>query len=259
MYDVTLINLTADARSAAVDANRVDFRALPAERLRELLQNFAALDAIENASADPEVRVQTHGRSFLVHSARGKLILQDVLNRDVATQSMTAEEAMSEIDGSAAVARAMRAQTAVPWVVPAEEIVTSPAPRQRARRIALVAVATLLLAALVALRLDRGEGRAFPGFTPLAENEAAAIRATLAGVYLTGTEPGDHGISIFDTGEVRLFQFRAGDTPGLVYADAKLGRRGEAVCIATDQPGGLITVPNQTSLVYCGETYNRVP
>jgi hypothetical protein len=76
---------------------------------------------------------------------------------------------------------------------------------------------------------------------------------------MTGTQPGQHGIVLTTTGELRLFELRAVDAPRVVRATGELGRVGPTLCLATDQPGGLITVPDRDTLVYCGETYKRIP
>jgi hypothetical protein len=258
MFNVTLINLAADARSAVVDAPRTEFRGIRDDRMRELLGNFCEIDAVENATADPELRVQTQAQSFLIHTAGKKLILHDVLNRDAASQLLTVDELMAELDGSASAARIL-SYTAQPWATrAAEEPIAPPVVRRNVPRlISLAAMAALLIASVVYVRQSfAGDGDSRAGFVRAANQEA--LRASLAGVYLTGTQPGDHGISYFATGELRLFQFRGADAPGLIYAKAELGQIGSLVCLATDQPGGVITVLSDDSLGFCGETYKRV-
>jgi hypothetical protein len=76
---------------------------------------------------------------------------------------------------------------------------------------------------------------------------------------MTGTQPGQHGIVLTTTGELRLFELRAVDAPRLVRATGELGHVGRTLCLATDQPGGLITITDRDTWVYCGETYKRIP
>ena len=75
---------------------------------------------------------------------------------------------------------------------------------------------------------------------------------------MTGTEPGQHGIVVLGSGKLELFQVNARGGPGTVYATYLLGRKDGELCLATDQPGGLITVTNRESLEFCGETYKRI-
>jgi hypothetical protein len=80
----------------------------------------------------------------------------------------------------------------------------------------------------------------------------------LAGVYLTGSGPGEHGIVVSDSGELRLFEFAANGPPRMVHATAKPGRSDARLALATDQPGGLIIVTSDDALLYCGQTYTRL-
>ncbi|HUR58567.1 MAG TPA: hypothetical protein VM029_12710 [Opitutaceae bacterium] len=257
MYDLTMIHLTADARSASIDAGRNERRGVTKAEMRALLENFCALDALENASADPEMRIQSNGQSYLVRTELKKLIFFDMLNRDAGSHALGVDQVMAELDGTAAAARAM-SLTAAPFSLAAEPVIAPPAPRPRGPRLlALAGTAAGLLAAIIYLRWP-GEGQnTRAGF--VAERDAEPMKAALAGVYLTGTQPGQHGIVYFASGELRLFQLRAVEAPGLVHARAELGRVGSLLCLATDQPGGLISIPSHDTLVYCGETYRRVP
>jgi hypothetical protein len=264
MYNVTLINLAADARSTAVDLERIERPGVADEELRRLLQNFCEIDAVENAAADPEIRVQVRQESYLIRAGQEKLVLYDVLNRELPGHSLTVAEVMAELDGTAIAART------TPILVPVqagpgagaalEPAVSPPAARPSPLRlIALAAVACALLGGHILLRLLSGAEETPVAFRRMDAAEAAGLQATLAGVYMTGTQPGQHGIVLTTTGELRLFELRAVDAPRLVHATGELGRVGPTLCLATDQPGGLITMPDRDTWVYCGETYKRIP
>ena len=117
----------------------------------------------------------------------------------------------------------------------------------------------LLLGGYIAYseRADRRGGDQ-PALTPLTAAECAAEDSLLNGAYMTGTEPGQHGIVVLGSGKLELFQVNARGGPGTVYATYLLGRKDGELCLATDQPGGLITVTNRESLEFCGETYKRI-
>ena len=78
-------------------------------------------------------------------------------------------------------------------------------------------------------------------------------------MYLTGNEPGQHGIVVDQSGELKLFELGAVAAPRVVHALAVLGRRQAQLCYQTDQLGGLIEIKNYETLIYCGETYARLP
>jgi hypothetical protein len=99
-----------------------------------------------------------------------------------------------------------------------------------------------------------------PGFVPVAESELEPIQNSLVGVYLSGSEPGQHGIVITGPGEMKLIELAAVDAPRVIYASYRPGRVEGKLFLATDQPGGVITVAaDGNSLGYCGETYQRIP
>lgn len=263
---VTLINLAADARTTAPSGSRLDRHDVSGSEIRELLQNFTELDPVENAAADPEVRVQTTGQSWLIRMSQRKLILYDVLNRETPGHVLTIDEAIAELDGSAATARGA-AQLARALARATETLSTAmaaptPARVERAKPARVLALSTLALALAAAagyLRsTNEADGRP-AGFTRLPAAEAASLSASHAGVYLTGTQPGQHGIVLTASGELRIFEWRQRDAPRLIHATGEWGRIGALRCLATDQPGGLITMPERDAWVYCGETYRRVP
>jgi hypothetical protein len=105
MYNVTLVNLAADARSAAVSLDRIERRDVSDEDVRRLLQGFCEIDPVENAAVDPEIRVQVRQESYLIRTGQKKLILYDALNRDAPGQMLTVEQVMAELDGTAMAAR----------------------------------------------------------------------------------------------------------------------------------------------------------
>jgi len=173
-------------------------------------------------------------------------------------------EVMAELDGAAMAARLAPLFVQTPAGAGAgaalEPAVSPPAARPSAPRlIALTAVAGVLWGALLWLRLSSQTEATPAAFSRMDATEAAGLQTSLAGVYLTGTQPGQHGIVLTTTGELRLFELRAVEAPRVIHATGKLGRVGPTLCLATDQPGGLITMPDPDTLFYCGETYKRIP
>jgi hypothetical protein len=170
MYNVTLINLAADARSTAVDLERIERPEVSDEELRRLLQNFCEINAVENAAADPEIRVQVRQESYLIRAGQGKLVLYDVLNRELPGHPLTVAEVMAELDGTAIAARAAPilepAQAGPEGGAALEVAVAPPAARlSPLRLIALAAVACVLLGGHILLRKPPGCKPRSRGFT----------------------------------------------------------------------------------------------
>lgn len=266
MYNLVLVNLTPDARAVSVHAHE-ERRNVDSGALRGLLVNFCAIDPIENAAGDTEIRVNVRHEKYLLRTEQGKVVLYDVNQRDLPGQLLTVDQVMVELDGTAAAARQhaiqqARALTAAPFMV-AESAVPAASPppvANKPRVIALGATAGLLLAAIVWFAGPFGRGTGTPaGFVALAADESETINSSLVGVYLTGSEPGQHGIIITGPGEMKLVELAAVDAPRMVYASYRPGRVEARLLLATDQPGGPIEVSVDGKLVFCGETYVRIP
>jgi len=265
MYTVTLIHLSEDARSAGADLERIVRPDMSHEGLLRTLENFCTIDPLENARTDPEIRVQVRQESYLLHTANRKLLLYDVHNRNLAGFPMTVPEAIAEIDGTAMTARyttVLKSSLARP-PAPAQEAPPPAAPPagrlNLPRLIVLACTACALGGALVHLRLPSGTDGPPAAFHRVRSSEAAGLQAALVGVYMTGTKPGEHGMVLTATGELRLFELRGAEPPRVVRATARLGRVGKTLCLATDQPGGLVEITDPGTFVYCGDAYRRIP
>lgn len=266
MYHLILVNLTPDARAVSPFAH-LELRNASPEVLRGLLDNFCEIDPIANATGDTEIRVNVRNEKYLLRTEQKKVVLYDVNQRDLPGQLLTVAQAMVELDGSAAAARheAVRhahALTAPPFAMaPTAPVLVAPAPvASRPRVIALSVTIVVLLVAIGWLAAPFGVGDDIPaGFVEVAAGEAGPLQAALIGVYLTGSEPGRHGIVVTGPGELKLFELAAVEAPRVVYAAYRLGRVDGKLHLATDQPGGAIEVPAGGNLRYGGETYQRLP
>lgn len=263
-YHIFLVNLSADARAVAT-GTRSELRDAGADALQELLRNFCAIDPIENALGDTEIRVHVRHEKYLLRTEQGKLILYDVNQRDLPAQILTVAEALHELGGAAGAARHQAIQLARaeagPVVAPGPELPVM-APAATARRplvLALAVTAGLLSAAILWLAGPFATEGAPAGFHPLAPAEIAKLQGTLTGVYLTGSEPGQHGIVVLGPGELKLFELGSVEAPRVVYAGYRPGRIDGRLWLATDQPGGGIEVTADGNLVFCGEVYQRIP
>ena len=133
------------------------------------------------------------------------------------------------------------------------------APLNKPRLAGLLITAGLLLGAIVWLAAPFPADGAPPGFTAVESGERTGLEHSLTGVYLTGNEPGQHGIVLGGTGELKLFELGVVEAPRIIHVSYALGRVEAKLCLATDQPGGLIEVQADGNLLYSGEVYQRIP
>ncbi|MBI3885628.1 MAG: hypothetical protein HY302_07865 [Opitutae bacterium] len=263
MYNLTLVNLSADARTAAAnDGGAVELKGISGEELQTLLDNFCGLDAVQNVTTDPEIRIQSRHESYLVRTGQKKLFLYDVLNREAPAQVLTPAQVIAELDGSA-----MASRTSAPFpfarAVADETASVVSAPPRDVVNLARVAVMLVFIAALLGgVRLVRPTDEtdtAAGQLVPPDPTEQRRLQLALAGVFMTGAQPGQHGIVLTSTGGLKLFEVNSRTAPGVVHAKGRLGRIGPKLALATDQPGGIIRIADNDTLVYCGETYRRIP
>ena len=263
-FYVTLHCLDREVTTASPDLEPCDRGAMPPPELEALLVRFCELDAMENAHADPEIRIENGRERFIVKTGLKKLMLYDARDRLAPAQVVTPVELMAEIDGSAAAARSTAAPFAAPVVEEAPAYVPPvkpPAPPRPLRRLALLTLLCLLLAAQVVLWIDARATSADDGLPlqPLAAAELAATRGRLIGVFMTGSEPGAHGIALTEDGTIKLFRLNARTAPSVLFDTIRLGRRGPATVAIVERLGTTIEVTGADTLTYCGETFRRIP
>src|SRR3954463_12842100 len=137
MFNLVLVNLTPDAREVSVHAY-VEQRNVSPEALRALLVNFCEIDPIENAAGETEIRINVRHEKYLLRTEQRKVILYDVAQRDLPAQMLSVDQAMIELDGTAAAARHEAVQlarnlTTAPFLVGTEAAVPVAPPPQASR------------------------------------------------------------------------------------------------------------------------------
>lgn len=269
MFNVIVVNLTPDARSAIEGGGPVDLGQLSAGELGALLDVFAELDPIQNLKADSEIRVQTRRDRYFIRTGERKLFLYDSRKPSDPAYVLSSSEIIAELDGTAAARRTVppipmsrltgsetRADAAN---APVAEVAAPPIEQRRSGAIPLLALAALLGGYIAYSGWTVRDSAATPPLTDLSPSDRIAEDLALTGVYMTGSEPGHYGIVILGDGKLKLFQVNAQAAPGVVYGTYRLGRLSAKVCLATDQPGGLIVVAERNTLEFCGEKYTRIP
>ncbi len=266
MFHVTVVNLTPDARHAEThDARPIG--QMSADKLVALLETFAEIDPVENNNADPEIRVDTRRKHLVIRTTQKKLFLHNPRDISEPAYEVSAREVIEELDGTA---EARRTRPPMPIATPlderlsfggtdpAMEVAPRPEPKPPRSPVPLVILILMLGGYIAYSELTQQREEKPPTLAPLAGTELATEDAQLAGSYMTGTEPGQHGIVILGRGNLELFQVNTRGGPGTVYGTYQLGRKNGVLHLVTDQPGGLITVKSRDTLEFCGETYERI-
>ncbi len=268
MFNVTLVNLTPDATTAVEGHAPVDLGRIPANELLALLEVFAAIDAVQNLKVDPEIRVQTRRDRFIIRTGQGKLLLYDARRLSEPAYVYSAGEIIAELDGTAAALRTAAPYSVSPFVSgdsagtepgAIDSLPPLPVSAERTWPFALIGLTVLLAGYITYSEFSAADVTARPDLTALTPAERLTEDSSLTGVYMTGSQPGQHGIVVLGDGNLKLFTVNAEAAPSVVYATYKLGRLGTSLHLATDQPGGPIKVTEQKTLEYGGENYERIP
>ena len=270
MFSVTLINLTADGRATTEGGAPLELGSLSADETAALLDVFAELDPVQNMHADPEIRIQTRRDRFIVRTGQKKLFLYDARRLSEPAYVLTAREIIAELDGTAAAKR-----TAPPVSMPSmsdggasspggpvgrDDGTPLPFPESRPWPFGLIGLVAVLGGYIAYSELSSPPGGGSqPSLAALPQSERLTEDAALTGVYMTGSEPGQHGIVILGDGKLKLFVVNAQAAPGVVYGTYQFGKLDSKLCLSTDQPGGLIKVIDREALEFGGETYKRIP
>ena len=88
--------------------------------------------------------------------------------------------------------------------------------------------------------------------------EVEAERTRWAGVYMTGTLPGQHGISLADDGTMKLFELNAQGAPHLFPDTFRPGRIEGKLCVIGSQTNEPIYLVGPGTLRFGGETFLKI-
>lgn len=263
MYQVTLIHLSPDARTADVTFEVEPSRARSVEEITALLEAFRGIDPLQNADADPEIILQHRGARYVVRTSQGRLLFSDSRDITLPTLTLSPAEILAELDGSAAAAR-----TRSPFSMAklpesddgsAAEITKTATAFPVKRRIRLAALSTvvaLLLGGIAALVFLRG-AEPKSDLAPIPATERTATARLVEGVYVTGGVAGDRGIVVGADGAIRIFELNTGSAPNFVHGTWQAGRINGALSLLVPELRTVVTIVDRETVVYCGERYRR--
>jgi hypothetical protein len=268
IYSVTVVNLDATAQSAVEGGGPLELGQLTAAEVTALLDTFAELDAVQNQKADPEIRIQTRRDRFFVRTGQKKLFLYDARRPSEPAYVLSTAEVIAELDGSAAAKRtappiAYSPNSGTAFATDGStrdsDLPPPPPPRPPAPPpYALMAVVALLAGYIGYAEFTAPRREAGPALAPIAATERLTEDTNITGVFMTGSEPGHHGIIILGGGKLKLFRVNAQSAPSILEGTYTLGRLGSKLAIATNQPGGVISVAERHTLEYCGMKFQRI-
>ena len=264
MYNVTLVRLTSDAQ--LVDPEAEDGRMVycSAVELSSLLEAYSQIDAVLNASYDPEIRIHRGRDRYIIRTGQGRLLLYDGRDRMRPGLVVTIAGILAELDGTGSITTRSTMET-TPGVVSIANVEGPAVPRSRAtharsRRIQRVVMSLLAIAlggGIAALKISRARMAADPGVAPLPAAEQATTAQSVEGVYVTGSEPGSRGLVVGADGTIRIFQLNARTPPSMVNDTWRVARRGTQLVLVLEQLETTIEITDRDKVSYCGETYRR--
>lgn len=262
MFRITLVNWDPNAALVSADLGKHCLGDLTPFAIVILLEKFAAIDPILNAIVDPEVIIETTRRKHIVRTGQGRLFLYDLRNALEPAIVLSPEEVVAELDGSAVRVRS-RTRIFRPIEAKAEPVAPCAEPLIGLRpphRLALLCTALCLTIYLVNPHLSAEAAAPFPEFVPVASGKPTeALRGEIAGVYLTGSTPGHHGIALRPDGTMQLFQINASGNPSHINDSYRVGHMAGQVCVLGSTPNRLVRQITKGSFSYGGETYQRLP
>ncbi len=269
MIRITISNLARDAGSASADLGRRSLGELSNEGTIALLEKFRALDPVENLEAEPEIVLETRLNKFVIRTIQQRLYLYNPRRIDEPALKLSAEQIVAEVDGTAAAARTRAPFPARQDSTPTGEfgdqahLLPAPAPPENllesSHRLALAAALVGLSGYVVYPALLPMPADPAPPFEAIHDvGQIEKLHSQVAGVYVTGNNPGDRGIALAEDGTLKLFELNADSSPSLLQSTFQVGRSAGAFAVSGRQIGGLILPLGKTTLRYAGETYRRV-
>jgi len=253
-FKVTTHHLAPDGRAADAAFGDQGPVEMDAAALTALCAGLRDLDLVQN---------HTHEPHFAVQGPRGRFLVRMDLHRLFAYDPRDSSRPAIEVDAPALVDLLAGAPAAT--AVTDEAAGWTPVEDRAARRktmagAALLAVALGLNATAAFLWLRPAERDPALPFEPITDPAAAALHVDrLAGVFATGTAPGEHRIVIHRDGRLDLQDIAADGSVETVATERfVVGRHAGALCLMIGGATSRVEIRSDRTLVCYGDTYERM-
>lgn len=247
LYVVALHHLAADAKRAGADIADSQLNYIPAKRLRALLDGVEALAPSVVFPTEPELRITAPNGKFVVQVKGGKLHFVSWSSGKKGGE-FTAERIYATITGEEVDDGGN--QRAVASI--------EPGGFQRMMTTGTLVVAIIAVNAFTFWMLTKPPKNLLPKYTLLEKEPAERALAEIAGVYETGSGPGDRRMEILNDGTVQRIKYGAErkSAEKQVFTVKPAETAGKKALLTSRK--AMITIKDSVSVVLYGDTYQRV-
>jgi hypothetical protein len=267
-FDVTLQHFEVTDGYAVAASGSVVLGKLNSLELLQVLMIFQETNPVQSFEAEPQVLILVKGEKYFVRTDLNRLMLYNSRKLHEPALVRDAQQIIMEIDDSAAKEREALLRRLNKAGGVATLSANSGIPEEQEKQggvwktsipwLALVALA-LGGACVYYLQLELSPAtQAAASCTPIKDGaEIIYRRDALAGLYLSGTNPGHHAIVLMSSGKIRFLQMNTSGPTSEIRDEFEMLSGDEGLYLRTSQPGGLIQVESKETLRYCGESYHR--
>ena len=265
MFRVTVVNFEPATGQASSEIGSCSLGEIGAAELLDLFTRLRAVDPIQNVEAEPEIRIEIRRQRYVVYTGQQHLYFHEAWNAAEPARVLLPEQIIGELDGTAAAARKQFVEDRARGVKTAPAVVEPPrAPKRppmppKVRRAILTTVLLTLSVYVAEPLLSATRDSAAAGFEPISDpKQLSAYQEDLAGVYMSGSQPGHYGIALSADGTMKFFQLNARGIPGVIRDTFRVGRIDGRLCVMGSLPGGPMVLVGKHTISYSGETFERL-
>lgn len=252
-YDVTLVQLTPDAKKAGADYPTTGRAGVHEKELRTLLFAAEILAPTVTYPLAPEIRVAAATGKYVIRLKDGRLRFVSWSTAKSSVVEPSVEEMLAIIRGEVlehgagsgagtSYSAAGRGSSGAKPVM----------------LIGMLAALVVGLNAFTILHDRKPPGNFLPSFRLIEPEPAGRVLASVVGNYETGRAPGDRRLQIGKDGAVRWIKFGANQTVAeeKTFTVQAADTNGVKALLTSRQ--SMITIKDSSTLVLFGDTYSRV-
>jgi len=267
-FDITLQYFVINDGCAMAAPGSFPLGKLGSLEVLHVLMIFQEMNPVQNFTGEPQIQINVKGEKYFVRTDLKRLMLYNSRKLHEPALVMEAQQIITEIDESAlkerdALLKRLNKAGGVATLT-ATSGEEEEAPRLQGVWITSIpwlgALAVVLaVACLYFVRLELGPSDPFaPNCSPIENLEEVLYRReALSGLYMSGSNPGQHVIILLSTGGLRLMQTNNAGAPSEIKDSYRILSGEDGLFLQTTHPGPLIQVVTKETLSYCGETYRR--